>query len=73
MHNINFDGCGPPEDLEKNFSHHHKKEIREPSTRGLANTVSEAAHQAEVVVAVKVLSHISLYNACIMAVKPTIT
>jgi hypothetical protein len=57
----------------RTLGHHHKKEIREPSTRGLANTVSEAAHQAEVVVAVKVLSHISLYNACIMAVKPTIT
>jgi hypothetical protein len=58
---------------KRTLGHLRKKDIREPSTRGLASTVSEVAHQAEVVVVAEILSHISLSTACIMTVKPTTT
>jgi hypothetical protein len=55
------------------LGHLHKKETREPSTRGLASTVNEVAHQAEVVAAVEVLTHKSPHTAYIMAAKLTTT
>jgi hypothetical protein len=74
VHNIDTDGCGPPENWEKNFR--GPLHERSPTTfdQRSPNTTSEAEFRivAEGVAEAEAHTHRDLYTTCTATMKPTV-